>query len=342
MEKENKKPGFFARIKIAVTKLEDYGLFLEEKLSVAVKYFFLIVLLLATVMAIVETYRMMQMVSKGYQYIQNEMPDFSFENEILNFTENINAYDTEFDFYMIADTNENIAEEKMKEYNDTIKSTGAIFLKDKVIYKTGSNQIEYTYHELVSQYGFETFNKTQLLERLDAIGMTGIAFVIFITIVFGVYIIQLVSTFIDWLVISIFAVISARICGMRLSFKGALNLSIYALTLSIILSMLYQIAYYLVGFYTDYFRVVYLLIAYVYVVAVILMIKSDLLKQQVEVAKIVEIQNKVKKELEDSKEKEEKKNENQKPEKDKEEEQENQSKDSSGEDTSVEPDGSEI
>ena len=66
MENENKKIGFFARIKIAVTKLEDYGLFLGEKTSTAIQYFFLIVLFLSLVMGIVQTYSVMQMVNKGY------------------------------------------------------------------------------------------------------------------------------------------------------------------------------------------------------------------------------------------------------------------------------------
>lgn len=338
MENENKKLGFFARIKIAVAKLEDYSLFLEEKTSVAVKYFFLIVLFLTVVMAIVQTYDVMKMVHKGYNYIQNEMPDFSYENEKLNFAENINAYDEEFDFYMIADTDENMPEEKMQEYKDTVKSTGIMFFKDKVIYQLGSNQVEYSYKDFATQYGINSLNKEKLVEEVNSIGMVGIAVTIFMVVVVSLYIAQLISIFMDWLVVTIFTIIAARVCGMKISFQGAFNLSIYALTLSIILSMLYQIAYYLVGFYTDYFRVVYLLISYVYIVAVILMIKSDLLKQQVEVAKVVEIQNKVKQELEDSKEKEEKKNENQKPEeKDKKEEEKSEDKEVEGE-----PDGSEI
>ena len=337
MENE-KKIGFFSRIKIAVAKLEDYSMFLEEKTSVAIKYFFLIVLLLSLIMGIVETYSIMQMVSKGYQYMQHEMPDFSYENETLQFSENVNAYDDEFDFYMIADTSDNLTEEKMKEYRNQIKSVGVIFLKDKAIYKSGTEEIEYKYSDFANQYGLDTFDKARFLQEIDSIGIFGIAITIFLLIVVGVYIVQLVSIFMDWLIITIFAIIAARICRIIMPFKAAFNISIYALTLSIILSMVYNIAYYLAGFYTEYFRLVYLLISYVYVVAAILMMKSDLLKQQAEVGRIVEVQKKVHEEMENPEETEDDKKENKKP------EEKDKNKEKNPDDNAVdgEPDGSEI
>lgn len=337
MENENKKVGFFSRVKIAVTKLENYGMFLEEKTSVAIKYFFLIVLILTVVMAGVQTYSIMKMVNKGYQYIKNEMPDFSYKDEKLQFSEIINAYDEEFDIYMIADTSETVDEKNMQEYKDKIKSNGMIFLKDKVIYKSGNDEIEYKYSEFAAQYDVDSLDKAKLMEEIDTIGMIGIAVTIFAVIVMGLYIIQLISIFMDWLVITIFAFISARICRININFKHSFNISIYALTLPIILTMLYNVAYYLAGFYTEYFRIVYLLISYVYIVAVILMIKSDLLKQQIEVSKVVEEQKKVHEELNNPEEKEEEKKENKKPENDDKEE-----KNSEDDNVAGEPDGSEI
>lgn len=337
MENENKKVGFFSRVKIAVTKLENYGMFLEEKTSVAVKYFFLIVLILTVVMAGVQTFSIMKMVNKGYQYIKDEMPDFSYKDEKLLFSEIVNAYDEEFDIYMIADTSETVDEKNMQEYKDKIKSNGMIFLKDKVIYKSGNDEIEYKYSEFASQYAVDSLDKAKLMEEIDTIGMIGIAVAIFGVIVMGLYIIQLISIFMDWLVITIFAFISARICRINMNFKHSFNISIYALTLPIILTMLYNVAYYLAGFYTEYFRMVYLLISYVYIVAVILMIKSDLLKQQIEVAKVVEEQKKVHEELNNPEEKEEDKKENKKPENDDKEE-----KNSEDDNVAGEPDGSEI
>lgn len=338
MENENNKIGFFSRIKIAVAKLENYGMFLGEKTSVAVKYFFLIVLILATVMALVETYSMMKMVNKGYQYVKNEMPDFSYSDGNLTFSENTQGYDEEFDIYMIADTADSVSDEAIQQYRDTIKSTGIIFLKDKMIYKVGADEAQYKYTDLASQYGVNSLDKAALIEKIDSIGIMGIAFTIFVILVIGLYFVELISVFMDWILLTIFAFFSAKICRLNMNFKQAFNISIYALTLSIILSMLYNIAYYLFGFYTEYFRTVYFLISYVYIVAVILMIKSDLLKQQIEVSKIIEVQKEIHEELENQEEKNDESKENKSPEKN----DDNNEKNSDGDASAGEADGSEI
>lgn len=332
---ENKKMGFFSRIKIAVAKLENYSLFVEEKPSVAIKYFFLIVLVLALVISGIQTFDVMQKIQKGYQYVKNEIADFSYENGALNFSEKVYGYDSEYDFYLIADTDHEITEDTLKEYKTQVKSSGLIFLQNKVIYKSGNSEIEYQLADLSKQYGINTLDKAKLVEEVENVGMMGIAITMFIAVLISMYIIELVSTFIDWLMITIFSLIVARVCRIHMRWKHAFNISIYALTLSIILSMLYNIANYLTGFYTQYFRVVYLLISYVYVVAVILMIKSDLLKQEVEVGKIVEVQKKVHEELQNPEDKEEDNQENKKP------EEKNPPK-SDEKTTNEEPDGSEI
>ena len=79
METE-KKLNFFQRIFVAIFKLEDYGIFLFEKLSNAIKYFLLLILLMTIVLGIVNGYKSYLMITKAYDYIYNELPDFKFEN----------------------------------------------------------------------------------------------------------------------------------------------------------------------------------------------------------------------------------------------------------------------
>jgi len=331
MKTEEKNMNFFSRVKTAVVNLENYNVFLGEKISVAIKYFFLIVLILVLVIAVAQTYSIMGMVNKGVQYIQNEMPDFLYQDGKLEFSENVNAYDEQFDVYMIADTSDELSEEKINEYKDQIKSSGIIFLKDNLIYKVGNQEVKYNYSELSSELEITDLNKEKMLQYISSVGMIGIAITIVLGIVFGMYIVQVISIFMDWVMITLFTLISSRICGMSINYKSAFNISIYALTLPIILTMLYNVAYYLFDFYIEYFRTVYLLISYVYIVAVILMIKSDLIKQHIEVSKIVEVQKEVHEELQNPENSNEEKEEE--PKEDKKEE---------NDDVVGEPDGSEI
>ena len=332
MEKEKKKIGFWGRVNIAVAKLENYSVFLEEKTSLAVKYFFQIVFLMVVVIGILQTYNMMKQINKGYQYIQNELPDFSYENGKLTFPERVFAHDEEYDIYLIADTTEELTLETLQDYKKQIKTTGVILLKDKLIYKTASSENEYTYQMIMPQYGISALTKARMLQEIENIGLPGIAVTLFFVLSISLYMVQLVATLMDWLILTIFALITARVCRIPMTGRHCFTISIYALTLSIFWSMFYNIAYTTFGFYTEYFRLVYLLISYVYVVAVILMLKSDLLRQQAEVGKIVEVQKEIHEEQNPPEDKPEKK---EKPEDDKTPQDDENT-------TNNEPDGSEI
>ena len=98
--------------------------------------------------------------------------------------------------------------------------------------------------------------------------------------------------------IAIIAWFIARFCRLRLNLFGAFELSIYSLTLSILLSCVYNCTTILTNFRMEYFSIFYLLVAYVYLIAALFIIKDDLIKQQQELEEIYEVQKEVRKELE--------------------------------------------
>ena len=212
-----------------------------------------------------------------------------------------------------------------------------LLLKNKVIYKTDSNVYEELFENLARDYGVSSFDKNEIIEKIDSVGIVGAAVVMFLIMLIGIYIAQLLSVFLDWIMMAVFAAITASITRINISYKQAFNISIYAFTLPILFSMIYEISYSLFGFNSQYFRMIYLLITYVYIVAVLLMIKSDLVKQKIEVQKIVEIQKQVSEEGEEDT-KEEDKTEEKSDDKTEKKEEKNQ------EDNNIsnEPDGSEI
>lgn len=341
MNENSKKINFFGRLKIAIVKLEEYGRFLEEKTFIAIKYFLLLAFIFATSLAGIQTYLFSQAANRGYSYIKNELPEFSYENKKLNFENTINAYDEKLDFYLIADTTENLEKEKIEEYKKNVKSSGIIFLNDKMIYDAYGEEMEIAYEEIEQKYDISYLNKDGLVEKIDSIGLGSIAITMFVAMLVTGFVVAIISLFMDWLIITIFAYFVSKICRVNIKFKQAFNISIYALTLSIILSVLYNIAYYLFDFYIEYFRIIYLLISYVYIVAAILIIKSDLIKQNMEVAKIEKVQKEIKEEMQ----KEEENNEDGKKEDDNRESKDELNNSDSDTDKNIdvgEPDGSEI
>lgn len=75
-------------------------------------------------------------------------------------------------------------------------------------------------------------------------------------------------------------------------------MSIHSLTLPIILNIIYVILNMVFNIEISYFRTMYTSIAYIYLIASILIMKSDMIKRHQVISKIIEVQNKVKEETE--------------------------------------------
>lgn len=346
MEEKQKKIGFFKRIKIAIFKLEDYGMFLGERPSVAIKFFLLLILMISLIISAVGSYNFYKMTQKAFSYIENELPNFKYENETLKFDKNVEAYDYDYKFRLFVNTDEKVSEEAVKEYKDKMYSddVGLIVLKDKVICVFDGMISEQTYKELFSeqylgQFELSFVDKQGFIDSIQNIGVGTLINVYFVANLIGIFINNVITSFGYLFVVAIFGYIASRFCGVRFKMTPMISLSIYALTLSTILSCIYLVIYILTGFVIKYFDVMYLLVAYVYIIAAILMIKYDLIKQSEELQKIIEVQKQVKEELtEDTEEKQDK----DKQDKDKENDEEKETEDTPVIEENKEPDGSEI
>lgn len=315
---------FFKRIKRSIFNVEKYGEYLLEKTSIAVKYFFGIVLIISLVLAAISTYHFSVIVSKAYSYVKNELPEFTYENGKVNFEKAVEGYDADMDLYSIISTNSDVSDGVKENYKEKVKDyTYAImFLQDEVIVLEAGEFMELSYTDIEASYGINITNKSNLVEALDSIGEYGINITYFISAVLSLYIANIITYMADVLMVCIFGYLVAKIVGIPLTVGKTFVLSIYALTLSIILSTIYSVVYSLTGFVIEYFDIMYLLVSYIYIIAAILIIKSDLIKQQMELQQIYKVEKEVKRELEEQRqdEKEDKKEENKKDEEEKDEE----------------------
>ena len=80
MEQKETKLGFFSRLKKAIFELEDYGFFLGEKLTVAFKYFFILIFIISVIFSLSVTYKSFEIVKTAHNYINNELPDFEYKD----------------------------------------------------------------------------------------------------------------------------------------------------------------------------------------------------------------------------------------------------------------------
>lgn len=296
--KETRKIGFFKRLKMALFELENYIKFVEEKTSKAFGFVFKMVIIFGLVISISSVCYIYTKYKSPSNYAKSVIPEFSYSNHNLV-----------------------IAEDEKKDSNK------------KMIADVMEN-LETTYREVLPD-GNNT--KSDIINFIEENEKELVIFVFFVLLFETI-----IQMFIFWIMValltSLIGWIILKFSRIKMKYSRLYAISIYASTLSMILTIVYTILNNYFNIYIDIFDYLSMLIAYVYITAVIYMIKSDLIKQQLELIKIATVQAKIKEQLENEKEKEGKKDT------DKGEEEKDKKENEQEGDVSIndEPDGSEI
>lgn len=299
---KTKKIGFFKRFKMAIFELENYIDFLNEKLSKSLIFSLKLVILLSFIMAISNAIYVYAKYNSPDNYLSEVIPEFTYENSELKI-----------------DENETKSDEK----------------------KQIAQVMKQVVPSVTNILGNGTYTKADLIHYVQENQKTIVGFgvtAIFIENILDMYImwlmVAILTSFIGWI-----ALVFLRI---KMKYSKLFTLSIYASTLSVILTVIYTMLNAFAGVYIDMFDYLSILIAYIYITAVIYMIRSDLIKQQIELIRIATIQAEEKERLEREKEREQEREDEPDDvgsDSKEEEEKKKESNDDIGDD---EPDGSEI
>ena len=230
--------------------------------------------------------------------------------------------------------NTDATEEQINDYNNTVSryENGVILLNDKIIYKNQmlNQNIEYAYKDIANIYNYTSFEKNDVLNFISNMNNASLYSGFFGIIVIYMFIIYFASTLGDAIMLAILGFIVARIIGIKIKFKATFNMGIYALTLPIMLNLIYMVINIFTGFEIKYFQWMYTTISYIYMIVALLIIKTDLINRQIELKKIIEEQEKIKKEMQQREEKKEESEEDKENKEDKEKEKEDNKKDDVG------------
>lgn len=96
-----------------------------------------------------------------------------------------------------------------------------------------------------------------------------------------------------------------KLIHTKFRYADLFKISIYSMTLPIILYIIYIVCNLIFGTTIEYFKIAYDAISYIYLITVMLMLKADIIKNMQELQSVLEEQKKVREEL--KKEKEEQK-----------------------------------
>lgn len=278
---ETEKIGFFKRVKLAIFNLEKYSIFANEKFSKALKYLLLLILIVTIVLSIASTIQLSNEAGKLINYVKSdELPDFEIKDGKLEAGGIVNAYDEEYNSRLIIDTTEDISDEVIDGYKKEVRDANysAILLKDKLFYKFDVNQseaLEASYSEVTTLFGTSELSKEKVVkEYLNDDNLFKLRMVLWVYAFLTVLLLNIITLLEDIIIIGVFGWIAAKIARVNLTIGKTMSLGIYSLTLSIILSTIYSVVFSFTGFEIKYFEIMYMIIAYIYIVAAIMIMKD--------------------------------------------------------------------
>ncbi len=111
---------------------------------------------------------------------------------------------------------------------------------------------------------------------------------IIISLFLGIFVGLFLTSLLDVFTLSLFGLITCFMAKIKMNYKAIFNMSIFALTLSMLLRTIYFVVNLLTSFEIKYFDVMYVAISYISLVAAIFIIKSNVIKQHLELMKIIE------------------------------------------------------
>lgn len=306
-------------MKFSIFDFEKYQELAAQKVTKTILYIAILVLVFALIVTGIYTYKFTVAIGKIRQYIDENIESIIFEENQLNIIpknhEEMTTIINESLGMKIVINTQTQDNEKIKQSVEEIENIGneILILKDKVLLKNEVMTSPYTcsYATLAEQYNINKIDKEEMMGLLSLDTMKPLLVNVFwVLLLYFFVIMYLPSTLIDIVILSIFGYVVALISKMKLKYSAVYNIAAYSLTLPIILNIAYFIINSFTGFEIQYFEVMYTTVATIYIAAAILMIRSDVIKKQIELTKIIEEQDKVRLELqrreEEQKEEEEK------------------------------------
>ena len=348
-QQTKKRDGFFKTVLKSIKDFDKYEQFGLEGMGRTCLYLLQMVAIITIIVVAVLIYQFSTTMQSAVIYFNDNVQEMSYTDGILTVNSNQKLeVDTNSTIAqkIIVDTSD-LTDEQIEQYRTDLNdlNSGIILLKDKILIKNEmlTAITETTYTDILSQYNITNLDKQSVLDYIYA-NQSQVYISVAIVEFIYMFAIYLTSILMDTLVLALLGLIVSRIAGMKIKFSACFSMGVHALTLPIILNILYIILNAFTGYTIKYFQIMYTAISYIYMVAAILIIKSDYIKRQMELDKLKSEQEKVRAELD--RQKEEKKKEEEKRKEEKKEQKEKESgedvvkqKDS---DTGEKPEGSNV
>ena len=158
---------FLKKVGYSITKIEKYGEMATEGLGKAIAYLAILVLIMTIILCGCTFVKINEQVQKVVNYIDTEIPEFSYKDNALTMEGEqplkIENPETGFNKIIIDTKTEN--EEDINKYKEEIKNSesGLLIAKDNITIMEGTQEVKYSYSDIVNVLEKKEFNKAELL-----------------------------------------------------------------------------------------------------------------------------------------------------------------------------------
>ena len=166
-------------------------------------------------------YQTHQIIREGISYLQNEFPEFSYQEGILEVKEEKRLTIAEEDSYIgrvIIDTKTE-EEATINQYIQEVTKAGSgvVVLKDKVILKNKAvaGTIRYQYSEMLGKMGIYEFNKQAVIHYMNSSQAIALYASIFLKIFIYSFIMYLLTTLSNVIFLSLFRLFNYMDCSYK-------------------------------------------------------------------------------------------------------------------------------
>ena len=292
------KKGFFKKIWYSIDKVEKYSELSAEGFGKAIRYLITLIVMLAIVSAGVTVFRTSKQMKQVSEYIKENAPEFKYSDGILDIDINEPIINENENFGKIIVDTISETEDIQNQYMDDIKKEkrAVVVLKDKLILKETENNIVYKYEELFKELNISEFSKDDLASYLVSSVMMPLYLNLFLVLFIYALVMQAMNTVFYIIIISIFGYLTSMILRLKIRYVAVFNMAVYSITLPTLLYIIYLGVNAFVNYVVPYFEVMYMLVATIYMIAALFILKSEFNKKQGEVQKIIEVEKEIKEE----------------------------------------------
>lgn len=301
----------FKKVWYSITKFEKYPEMATEGVGRAFGYLLFLVFMFSIIFSIGLLIKFHLITKEGLLYIESSVSKIEYSNGELRIDTPNENVTTNFGNLVI--NTKDISDEQVKQYENrsSFAKVEVIWLKNKVIFKAGEGIANIYYKDVLDNFDIKSFDKNTIVSYLRNLLNSPKVYIAYgIFMIISLCLAYFFATLIDILMLSLFGMVTTFFAKIQIRYRAIFNMSVYAITLSTVLRLIYYLIRVFTNFEVKYFDMMYTAISFICLVAAIFMIKSDVIKQQIELMKIIEKNKQIKDEIKEDKEDKEKEEDN--------------------------------